>query len=419
MMAFGATFLIELENRSSKWHPGDVVSGRVYLRAANPITIRQIHISLIARINTRISIKTGNGTSDLQGRVEFFARNQTLFEGPLMLKGDIQQSWPFWFRLPVDCSEKEGDIFKPDICPMDTYDNSVSQALPPTFAACQQALNSLNECSISYELTATVRTDQAPILDSGDVTQTISLDVLSPRSEMTPDLQIVPIPRRLYFSSQEFFAPSIVERPRRSLRVIMRELVESFKMDRLPLVIFDIVTQLPTVGIMGQPLPITLGLEHDLQSSTAQTLPVVELKEFIITLICHTKQVTRGGKQALWPRSDDRSVHWNEQEILVHWIGNASISESLDLRTLHQLALPLRFAPTFRTFSISRSYTLKLKCIIECVRERRRFELVSQDFQVLSSEYPQNSVADGCNEHANKRLLEGNSREQLPAYSKA
>ena len=166
----------------------------------------------------------------------------------------------------------------------------------------------------------------------------------------------------------------------------MRELVESFKTDRHPLVIFDIATQLPRINIMGQPLPIALGIEHDIQNSTAQLPPLVELKEFTITLTYQTKQVAMGGAQALWARNDDKSVAWNEEETFVHWKGNASISRSLDLRTLHNLDLPSRLAPTFKTFSIARSYTLTFKCAIECAKERRRFELVSRNFVVLSSE---------------------------------
>ena len=396
-MALGITFVICLENNRTKWYPGSTGNGILYLKAHKHVNIRQIYVTFAGRIATNLSINKETETTNHWGNVSLFEHSQILLQGPFTLKEDMLQSYSFGFKIPHDCSSKQGDIFKPDSCPFGTYDNSFSQVLPPSFVAFQQCHGSQKSCSVSYNMIATLEVDQGPLLEPDNITRTISLDVLPLRREESPDLHIVPTSHRLYFSSLKFFALSKIENPRRSLKVTMRRLMNSWKTEKHPLAIYDFVTQLPNVGVIGQPLPITLGVEYDVPNSTAQVRPPMGLEEFSITLVCHTKQITMGGTSSSLTCNDDRSTTWSDEETFVHWTGNANISNSLDLRTLCELHFPLRFVPTFKTFSISRSYTLKFKCAIECALELRRFEVVLPNFVVLSSEYLPEPAEDTCN----------------------
>ena len=79
----------------------------------------------------------------------------------------------------------------------------------------------------------------------------------------------------------------------------------------------------------------------------------------------------------------------------MHWTRDTSISERLELHKLVRSMVPKYKVPSFRTFNISRTYSLKVKLILEDAMEKYGPEFTAPEFTIFSQAWLSHEVVDG------------------------
>lgn len=370
-----------LDEAKQSYHPGDRVSGRVLLDATEDIDVTHILVAFLGRTKTRAYRPSGGDRQVHRGRVTLFEERQTVFNGHYTLRKQIYE-WPFSFVFPTDCRNWRGDHFQEANRPI--FDVNPAQKLPPTFDDNHDSWSWLCNSYIQYELVATVEKPSGKLFHSSNLEHTYPITLLPCPTTSTPTPNFH-TEYRTYSVQSMHLSPSIGPRPL-TLKERMSAAVHHSK---LPTEVFTINVHFPTHGIPGTSLPITLSMTHDLERSThGGEIPMIYLKKYELSLISHT--YIRCVPAPFSIEFNDPSNDWTvnlatytpgKEEKNLH----VPIPEALDLRTLdpNRLTLSSSIKPSFRTFNISRSYSLRLKLEIECVTEKLHADFVVPQLQIL------------------------------------
>ena len=398
---------LEIDVSLSKYRAGDTVSGSVCLVSqyakGQEVDVGSIMIEFTGRSTTaKHWPRTPNS-------IRFFSFKKTLFIGPKKLHAPHYQSehveqnkWPFSFTLPLDCSASQRDSFASS-----SYFNSdPNQPLPISFVDDNVQGGS---CSIVYELQATLMSPPKDgyYTNEGCIKK-VEIPVYRPRSIEQP---------RSNFNTKSatFTHRSLLLLPREERELAHRPLTikEKLKLkppstEHLPKAVFEIRVQTPSVAVIGQPLPLMLHVDYNINASTVPP-PIFHLKRVAIHL-CEETSIL-GVKRA----GGHESTRWTK-EITLHEkdfeTRKPRMEAHLDLNKVMETTVHDDLTPTFKTFNIARTYSLKVFVRLECAAKEL---LVFGDYKrctLLAGEYDSQTAA--YNEPA--PIMDEEENEPPPPY---
>lgn len=266
---------IRINIPNTKCKAGAIVSGTVSLHGDVDIDVELITISLVGRCKSKVVRGNGgNSTTTYRGRAPLLEYRQVLFKGPNTMKTN-GHTWPFSFTFPTCCSARGADPFKQRY---GLFDINPQQSLPPSFTSENHSFGWRGECFVKYELEASLIGNRTKFFSLGDLKTEKTLDFATTRDIDT-------------------FKPDFIEKGQRiacySVRLQpghehgplnFKEKLQSIRTSKLPVAVFTLHMLLPKVGILAHSLPLILKLEHDIEASTAQSLPIVTLRKCTVEL---------------------------------------------------------------------------------------------------------------------------------------
>ncbi|KAL8727295.1 MAG: hypothetical protein Q9181_005759 [Wetmoreana brouardii] len=373
---------LRINVRSGPHTPGSRVSGTVSLHGDGTHNVQTIKIIFAGRCKTKVTENGYNNTRiHHRGRVPLFHYEQTLFKGPYTLRAPHQ--WQFNFTFPQQCNTCGGRFFKSS---SSVFDDDMHQPLPPSFSHGSSSLMGSDvETFICYELEAALVT---PPNTRGNLQVTKTLTLKVQRGNQNPE------PRLSYACSPQY-VQSLYLLPGYQHRAptLGEKLKAKVKSGKLPKAQYLLKALLPTVGVLGQPLPLALGVSHDEHHSTTTDAPTVFLRKVNVKLVSTTW--VRCASGSMWSSNDVI-----EQVTSDHRIGEQDFShehlqmaDRMDISSMMGLALSTgrsffseSLAPTFKTFNITRSYILKVHVTTECGKQKRFKDFNSSQFLLLAED---------------------------------
>ena len=346
----------------SKYKAGDTVSGKVCLISQDTkdvfVNVGSITIGFTGRSTTAKSWPR------IPNSIQLFSYNSTLFTGPKRLHApysheeDIDSNaWSFSFILPPDCSASRRDS-SPSSSSNFNYDPT--QPLPISFVDDDVQGGS---CSVVYELQATL---VSPLKDgyytNKGCTKKVEVSVYRPRRIQQPT-------SAFNTKNVTFTHRSLLLLPREERETAHRPLTikEKLKLrppstEHLPKAVFKGKVQTPSAAVIGQPVPLMLHIDYDLAASTVPP-PIFHLKRVVILLCKETSisSVNRNGEHESPRHAKEFTLQVKEFETR-----RPRVEEHLDLRTVMDTAIDPNFPPTFKTFNIGRTYSLKVYISLLC-----------------------------------------------------
>ena len=358
-----------------KYKGGDTVSGfvRLFSRhiAGQDVDIGSITIELIGRSTTPGSWYR-RPTS-----IQFLSVKESLLDGPERvfathreIRTPSPNVWPFSLTLPLHCGAFPNDtLSRPPLVPSVSDDNSL---LPASF----EDASVQGTCSILYELQARL---VSPLKDGVAIhkgyTNQRYIWVHRPRSIEDPMFMF-------HSKSATFKHRSLLLLPKKerectqcspTIRERLGLVLPLAK--HLPKAVFTIRVQTPSDAILGQQLPLMLNVEYDLNASMA-LLPVFHLKEVSI----HLREET----SIWWLKS------WNQKIVLQKKsfeTQSPRVNGPLDLTTVMDTTIDHDLTPTFETFNVARSYSLKATVRLECAGKEQLVDGAYKPLTLHTREY--------------------------------
>ena len=400
---------LEDGDASKVYHVGDKISGIVCITSTTSINIDRLVITFSSTAKTEL-VSLGLFGSSIplhKGQVLLFQNRVELFHGPYTLKPDTYK-WSFDFRFPRTCFSRRDEIENDST----TYELDQSPVPLPNFIYEASSTPTLKaKCSVSYTLTVSLT------------------DTRGQTSEKVLDLKFRPYPPRGSTSIQRNTSTMRKSFSCRSLRLnseslnrgptLMEKLKASIITMNLPYAAFALILTIPTIGIAGRALPITLTLRHDLKRSTALTSPKITL--ITLRLSLEPKTTTRywiTGRGPHFSRPDKPTL-WGHQltcfgtDNIVEAKCRIPVGERLVVGDHFETTIPIDQVPSFTSLNIERTYALSFYVEVECVGYSLDFTHRVSDFVVLSGEEaPEGEVLEP------ETTLSGTAAagDELPAY---
>ena len=404
-------FRIHVE--AGPYRPGSRVSGTVRLQDHVTHHVDFLNITF----SGRCEVKLLQGTKLHTGNVQLFQYEQRLFTGSHILEGPCQ--WPFEFAFPKQCNTPSG-LFSSK--PSMTLDENLRQVLPQSFWYMSDNTNGftgglISSC-VEYKLEATLATPQRT---EGNLRTFEFLRLTRPRNEKNPE------PRPHYmthaFTVQNMYLLPDFQVRTPSLGERLKYKVGSNKLPKARCVLGAL---LPTVGVLGRPLPLGLGVSHDEHHSSVAATPAIFLRRVSVTLSATT--TVRCASASVWSSGDiiTQSTDYYLLAIKDLKHQNLQLIDSLDVGALMDLKVVERddlesphasLAPSFKTFNIGRKYALNMHVTVECAKEKFSREFISPNLKLLATECDPPVILPPLRAPSDER--DGTDEEPLPTYETA
>ncbi|KAL8903196.1 MAG: hypothetical protein Q9207_004089 [Kuettlingeria erythrocarpa] len=389
---------------------GSTVSGTLSLHGNGIYNVQKIRMSFSGRCRVQIAERGFSQHVVHQSGLYLFDEEKVLLSGPYTLQAP--HAWPFSFKFPDLCDNPGIKGLPKKSSPL--FSDEESQELPPTFDFTSGgAMANDIEASIRYELKASL--DTCSHLGKVDFTKPLTL--------VTCRVTEVPDPKPVFhswpFSVQSLFLlpayehrePTFVERMKASIQT-----------RKAPKAQYELSVFVPTVGVIGQVLPLTIGINYDEDHSTTSTTPPVFLIKVAVHLI--STAYVRCSSGSAWKSEDVIDDGALEIPIRSFAFQNMQLTESMDLAPLMDLRLPARgslfgptLAPTFKTTSIHCKYGLKVQVHVECGRQKRSHDFRVPGFLLLAKDFSSHTNIQPANEAVSK--FDSNETKALPSYERA
>ena len=344
-----------------KYKAGDTVSGSICLVSkyvkGQQVDVGSITIELIGRSTTA---KNWPGIPN-STRLLYFKK--TLFTGPKRLDApysraeNVQQiNWPFSFTLPLDCSTCQ----RATLSSSSYFNSDPNQPLPASFMDDNIQVGS---CSVVYELQATlVSPPKDGYYTNEGCIKKCEIFLYRPRTITQPNFDF-------HTKNATFTHRSLLLLPREKRELAHRPLTikEKLKLkppstEHLPKAVFEIRVQTPSAAVIGQQLPLMIHVDYDMDASTVSS-PIFHLKKVTVHLCEET---------SIWSfkrAGESESTRWTKEITLQEkQFENRKprVEGHLDLRQIMDTIVHPDLAPTFKTFNIVRTYSLKVFVRVEC-----------------------------------------------------
>ena len=357
-------------HQPNRYKAGETVSGFVQLASQHvrdvEIDVKSIAVTFSGRCKTT---RPTRETHHHRKSVVLFAEKKVLFVGPARLHAPAQSArasppprrFPFDFTFPMDCSQAETENFETG--PFFNIDRN--QQLPASFTNDE----GFDKALIIYELkTELLVPDENGYHMQESFFQTLSLNLHSPRTVQEPLVGFSLISNSFSHQSIELLPPSQRDFHRRPLTMKQRLGLTSVVKDRLPKACFTATVLVPSVAVIGWPLPLMLHIDHDVENSTIISPPIIYLRKLQVFLRTETSIC---GMKHLAMTSDFDQGGWTSSAKIVdiRFSRNLPRVEHLDLRGIMDLNVVPDLLPTFKTFDIARTYSLRVSAIVECAEK--------------------------------------------------
>lgn len=292
-----------------------------------------------------------------------FSLKMILFSGPERLHAPHHQAgntdrneWPFSFTLPLDCSASQRESSTSS-----SYFNSdPNQPLPISFVDDNVQDGS---CSILYELQATlVSPSRDGYYTNEGCIKKAEISVYRPRN--------IDQPNPIFHTKIAAFAyQSLTLLPREERQLVHRPLTIKQKLklrppstEHLPKAVFEVRVETPSAAVISRPLPLMLHVKYNVNASTTPR-PIFHLSRVTIhlckeTSICGLRRAG-GYDSTRWTKE----ITLQEQEFQTR---RPRVEQHLDLRKVMDTIVHDDLTPTFKTFNIARTYSLKVFVRLEC-----------------------------------------------------
>ena len=358
---------------------------RVSLVGERDFDVHFIAITLQARCKTKIIKGSGQSRRIYRGRAPLINIKKLLFTGPHTLHPG--HSWPFTFTLPLQCHVRPTDAFDPSGRLFDL--NPAQQLPPPILDSYIPGFGNWHaECFIKYELEATLVGSGNKVFSLGDLSSTRSLNFRTFRPvQLAAPQPIVKTATIECFSLH--LKPGFEE-----ASLTLKEKLQSMRRSKLPSAKFRILAMLPQVGTVGQPLPISLSLKYDSETSTNPESPVVLLRKCTVQLqaLTHVQAICESiFMQDTMVRDWDNSHDIGSVDFSERMKSAPALTENFNLGEVMRLIIP-GFPPTFSTFNIRRTYRLRLKLSVQCAQKDLKADYHTSDLVLLARDYMPSAV---------------------------
>lgn len=381
-------WFLQIHIPQHKYKAGDTVSGSVSLVSqyakGHEVDVGSITVEFTGKSTTA---KYWPRTPD---SLQLFSFKKTLVTGPKRLYAPStptenmdRNRWSFSFTLPLDCSasQRNSSASSP------SFNSDPNQPLPISFVADNVQDGS---CSVVYELQATL---MSPPKDGYYTNEGCSkkreIVLYRPRSIQQPTPCYNTKSATLIYRSLLLLPREERELAHRPLTIKEKLKLKPPATEHLPKAVFEIRVQTPSAAVIGQPLPLMLHINYDSETSTVPS-PIFHLKRVTIYLCEETSilGLKRGGGHESTRWTKEITLHEKEFETR-----RPRVEEHLDLRKVMDTIVHHDLPPTFKTFNIARTYSLKVFVRLECAGKEH---LVFGDYKrctLLAEEYDSHGVA--------------------------
>ncbi|KAL5375561.1 hypothetical protein DPSP01_011142 [Paraphaeosphaeria sporulosa] len=362
------------------WTSGDVVRGSVRVKA----TSRPLRVNITFRGRTKCAITRSNGQSSTtyKEKPEFFSRTLELYSSPTSgqsydiicaLRGvteDGRVELPFEFTWPERTEILPGSKW----LQTPFFEHEHGGPLPPTYYR-----GGSNNQLVEYFLEARLYTG-----GRYDASQEVRCPLTYRPSPPIPDpVPLVPKVNTIYSlggitTRTHRLHPDYD--PDEGWRARIKH---SWNKDKAttPYVRYKIDVSCPSVITAGQPIILSLSLNHLERSKEIPDPPPVHLRRISVRLSSHLR--VRIPSRSLFGSSDMNDNH-NDKHIFLDKSFNSGegllIFDGMDAITAK---VPVLLAPAFKTYGLELTHKLKVELWGECAREKFRFTPVQGPILIL------------------------------------
>ncbi|KAI4176722.1 MAG: hypothetical protein LQ346_007819 [Caloplaca aetnensis] len=401
---------LRIDAHEGSYTAGSIVSGTLSLHGSGNYNVQKFRISFSGRCRIKIVERGSSQHVVHQSDIYLFDEERVLLNGPYTLQAP--HAWPFSFKFPDFCDNSGIQGLSRGSSPL--FSDEKTQELPPTFDFTSGgAMANDIETSIRYELKGSLETRSR--LGKMDVTKPLTL--VTCRGTADPDPN--PVFQSWPFSVQSLFLLPAYEHREPTFKERMKASIKSRK---TPKAQYELSVLIPTVGVIGQVLPLTIGIHYDEDHSTTATTPPVFLVKVTVHLI--STAYVRCSSGSAWNSED--VVDDGELEIPIRSFAfqNLQLTDSMDLAPLMDLRLPARgslfgptLAPTFKSISLHCKYGLKVQVHVECGRQDWSHDFRVPGFLLLAKDFSPHASIQPANVAVPR--LHGHEMKALPSYERA
>ena len=360
---------------------GSPFSGTVSLQGdgVRSLKVQTIKITFRGRSKSKVTESSSNNNrTNHRGRVTLFQYERTLFTGPYSM--NPSHEWPFDFVFPECCQSSRLIQFKRS---SNAFNEDSHQPLPGSFSySTANFVRADIEAFVRYELEAAL---VPPSGSRGGIERFQLLTLRTQRHEPNPD-------HGLFFASRQREVQSLYLSPEYQYRLptFKEKLKAGISWGKLPEAHYLLKAFLPTVGVLGRPVPLFLGVTYDEARSTTASAPSVFLRHVKVQLVSRT--TVRCVSDSIWSSDDVHESDYTYETVDEQDFGNRSIelTDRLDVAELMDLTIGGRRAslsPSFRTFNIIRTYMFRVYVITECGKKKDEPVFNSPEFVVMPKDY--------------------------------
>ncbi|KAL8799255.1 MAG: hypothetical protein Q9182_006022 [Xanthomendoza sp. 2 TL-2023] len=295
--------------------------------------------------------------------------------------------WRFEFRFPEHCEASGLNQFKSS---SEIFNDDRHQPLPASFNhVASNFIGADVDAFVRYELEAALVT---PPGTRGNIETVKLLTFKTQRGEQDPD-------PNMFFASQTSVVQSLYLSPeyQRRLPTFKEKLKAGIHGSKLPKAQHMLKALLPTVGVIGQRVPLALGVTYDEDHSTTPSAPPVFLRDIKVQLVSTT--TVRCISESIWSSSDviesnQEPLPLSEQDfrdLNIELTDRMDLGERMNLKIVARQAYgSLMWAPlvpTFKTFNIARSYRLVVSVVTECGKKKSHAVFTCPNFLLMAEDY--------------------------------
>ena len=354
---------ISITDLKEVYRPGDEISGIVTPNKSQAINAQRVIISFKARSQCRFGLPEVE--SLYSADILLNEQSISLLEQPTTLTPETP-GWSFKFILPTTTGFHESPFREPS----KLYNDAPNQVLPPSFTV-QRWERGSSEISlkITYGIYATIDNGKARsnLFKAEDLESKVLINFQPQGNDVVPNWEMST--KRYNFEARSPLLSLENHDASRSLS-IKEKVKTTFKSTSLPAATFIVLISMPKVSIIGQPIPLFVGVQHDQVRNSAKPNPSVELKAFSVKLEALTGLrglIENNRSKRYLPASH---TAWTKTQESGRLATSIKLEDIMDLRQHMDLIIPADFVQSFSIFNIARRYTMKIKMEVECAKQR-------------------------------------------------
>lgn len=391
------------DNPGDCYTNGDKITGSVRLLQAPNLSIDHVSIHFKGKIKCRVDTGSGKDrhTHRSKAILFHFCTNFPLSNVP----SHGPESWPFSFEFPW--------VALPAIMPKpfpahEQFAGSPGHQLPPSFHTRDQYQ------IVSYYLEVVAHDKSA--LFRATVKNRLRISFAPSRPLLQPPLNLFPRNAQLSCISRKLDSVLAEAAQHLTFRQKTRRFLSNDEV--LPISRFVVKSSVPCQTYAGSPLPIMIGIDHDLARSTSPEVPTIFLCSIHVRISVFTQ--ARVPVRLLFGDMGNHIHKYKEKVQIVNFAPAMALSEEMHLEEyLPRLGIPLDLPPTFKSYNLSRHYNLKVTAVLSCVDQKYDVQMTGDlggmNLEVLPAIYKA-WVSDVAQQDVAAEPL--NTEEQLPLYQR-